>query len=391
MLDAAEAKIDATKEPEAQRRLDELKQRWYFYYLLQAGKALKTDPEMQEFAWKGQTSYMVAHHVILRRVFGTNLVDEALPETLRHGPAHYTRAETEAWWAKVLAHWPYTPVKVFADAVLADGRKGKDVDLNDLVTVKAFAARSEGSPFLYNSGYQKPGTFLTVAGRAGDEIGFQLFWPFGHPKDRYYMARELPYGVDYWDATAKKWEPIIDKTMVKQPSSEVKETYDKRPRHLVAVRLKAPRPGTYRFEVGYGGNAAHLTSLGFDLTTGKYASRPAHSYFTTAEGLTQTPAYIYIPKGTRSLDLEVWDGYQYKKLTLYQGLSGKVARQVDLSKRGTHTVALEPGEAGSLARLEGNGFAFPYLYSVPFLWAKSPAELLVPRAIAEADGLDKAP
>jgi hypothetical protein len=83
----------------------------------------------------------------------------------------------------------------------------------------------------------------------------------------------------------------------------------------------------------------------------------------------------------------VWDGYNHKKVTLYQGMSSKVSRQVDISKRGTHTIALKPGEDGCLARIEGNGFAFPFLYSVPSLWATSPAELLVPRAIAEADGL----
>lgn len=391
MLDAAAAKIDGKKEPDAQRRLDEHKQHWFYYYLIHAGKATKTDPDMREFAWKGQTSYAVAHHVILRRTFGTSSVADALPEPLRRGPAHYTHDETEAWWKKVLAHWPYTPVSVFADAVLADGRKGKDVDLNDLVPVKAFASRTEGVPFLYNSGYQKPGTFLTTATKAGDEIGFQLFWPFGTPGDRYYMPRELPYGVDYWDAKTKTWEPLVDKTMIKHASIEVPETYDKRPRHLVNVRLKAPRPGTYKFDIGYGGNAARLASPGFDLATGKYVRRPAHTYFTTAEGLTQAPVYVYIPKGTKSFDLEVWDASNVKKLTLYQGVSSKVSRQVDIGKRGTHTIALNPGEDGCLARIEGNGFAFPFLYSVPSLWATSPAELLVPRAIAEADGLQARP
>ena len=52
-----------------------------------------------------------------------------------------------------------------------------------------------------------------------------------------------------------------------------------------------------------------------------------------------------------------------------------------------YTVVLEPGEDGTLAKISGNGFAFPLLYSVPSYWAKCPAELVVPRAIAEADGL----
>jgi hypothetical protein len=63
------------------------------------------------------------------------------------------------------------------------------------------------------------------------------------------------------------------------------------------------------------------------------------------------------------------------------------SRTVDISRRGTHRVTLEPGEDGNLAKIGGNGFAFPLLYSVPSYWAKCPAELLVPRAIAEADSL----
>jgi len=37
--------------------------------------------------------------------------------------------------------------------------------------------------------------------------------------------------------------------------------------------------------------------------------------------------------------------------------------------------------------IQSNGFAFSFLYSVPLYWAKSASQLLVPRAIAEADGL----
>jgi hypothetical protein len=40
-----------------------------------------------------------------------------------------------------------------------------------------------------------------------------------------------------------------------------------------------------------------------------------------------------------------------------------------------------------VAQIAGNGFSFPLLYSVPQVWAKCPAELMVPRAVAAADGL----
>jgi hypothetical protein len=388
LIDAAGRKIDPGKEPDARARLDDLKQFWYYHYLLQSGQGTKTARPMQEFAWKGQMSYMVAMHVVLRRTFGTSSVAEAVPEEIRMGPAHYSHEETQAWWQKVLDFWPLTPVTRFTEATLADGTKGRDVDLNDLVRVRDFQALPGGGPFLYNSGYMKPAPFLTVA-REGEEIGFKLSWPALSKTDRYYIARDLPYGVEFWDAKAGKWQPIVDKTMTVRGSTEVDGPKEQK-RQLVEVRLKAPRTGTYRFDLGHGGNLALLTHLGYDVSSGKFTTRAGQTYFTTAEGLTQDPTWIYIPKGTRSLDLEVWDGYNAKKLTLFKGLSAKgltVSRQVDVSKRGTHRVELQPGEDGTLARLEGNGFAFPFLYSVPPYWAKAPAELLVPRAIAVADRL----
>ena len=109
-----------------------------------------------------------------------------------------------------------------------------------------------------------------------------------------------------------------------------------------------------------------------------------------ANGLSQSSAYFYIPKGTRSLDFEVWDRNGSKTLFLHKGLpsgGAVVTRKLDVGKRGPHVIPLEPGEDGTVAMLFGRGFAFPYLYSVPLLWAKSPGALLVPRAIAIADGL----
>jgi hypothetical protein len=63
------------------------------------------------------------------------------------------------------------------------------------------------------------------------------------------------------------------------------------------------------------------------------------------------------------------------------------SRTIDIDRRGTHRITLEPGEDVQLAQISGNGFAFPLRYSVPNLWSNCPAELLVPRVIAEADGL----
>jgi hypothetical protein len=387
LLEAAQRKLHTAKEPAAQQRLDDLKQFWYYHYLEESGQAKKDSPALREFVWKGQMSYAVAQHAIVRRVFGVNDPREAAPEFSK-GPARFTHEETQAWWAKVLEFWPLKPVISFSDTTLANGKPAKSVDLNDLVSVKEFQGGQSDAPYLWNSGYMKLVPFLTTAKAKGDTVGFKLWWPF-NPNDGYYRAREVPYGVDSWNAAAKKWEAWIDETMTKQQSVEVKKP-DGKSIQLVEVRLQAPRAGAYRFSVGRGGNLSQLAGPDVDPLTGKYAGTRPFTYYTNAEGLTQGAVYLYIPKGTKSVDLEVWDTYGVKTLVLYTGLPAagmKESRKVDIGKMGTHTVGLQPGEDGTVAMIQGNGFAFPFLYSLPTLWAKSPGALVVPRGIAAADGL----
>ncbi|MCM8816936.1 MAG: hypothetical protein NC913_05435 [Candidatus Omnitrophica bacterium] len=398
MIDEADKKIDPLKEPMAQKRIDDVKQYWYYHYLEESGKAKPDSSEMREYVWKGQMSYMVAMHAVVRRVFGTNDVRKAAGE-FASGPAHYTHQETQKWWNQVLDFWKYVPVTYFKDTTLINGKKASDIDLNDLVIIKEFqdefpspcnyySRTPVDSPFGYNSGYQKPVQFLTVAKSAGEIIGFKIYWPY-NPDDGYYRARDFVYGLEYWDTKAKKWVKIIDETTTKQPSKEATLPNGSKIQ-LVDVSIKATRPGTYKFILGYGGNLACLTTPYFDVQTGKYSRFHPHTYFLNQDGLTQSPVYFYIPKGTKTLDLEVFDTYNHKILTLYTGLfptDPSKIRKVDISKQGTYTIKLNPGEDGTIARIEGNGFSFPYFYSIPQLWAKSPGSLVVPRAIAQADGL----
>ena len=127
LIDAAQQRLDGEKEPAVQRRLDDLKQYWYYHYLAESGQGTPNSAAMREFAWKGQMSYMVAMHMVVKRHFaskdardvaggisynkGPEVADDvdldALTGTdLTKGPAHYTHEETQAWWAKVLEFWP---------------------------------------------------------------------------------------------------------------------------------------------------------------------------------------------------------------------------------------------------------------------------------------------
>lgn len=391
LITEADAAIDPDTEPDAQRRIDDLKQYWLYYYLLDTGKDKPDSPEMLEFAWKGQMSYANAMHMVVNRVWQSRRVTDVVPESIRQGPAHYTAAETEAFWQKILAHWPVIVVSQFSDATLANGQPAATVDLNDLVRVSDFAALpAKERPFIYNSAQAPPVPFYTVA-KAGDTIGFHFSWP-ANPEapPGFYGPKEVPYGIEFWDTKERAWQSIIDVTLTIAASQLIEKTFDSKPRHVVTVRHVASRPGTYRVEAGRGGLACYLGSLGYDLATNQYTQRPPHTYFSRPRGHTQEPVHLYIPKGTKTLDLEVWDPHNKKQLYLYRGIGDKgliPSREVDISRRGTHRIALQSGEDGQLARIGGNGFAVPVLYSVPNLWAKSAPELLIPRAIAEADGL----
>ncbi|MFM7056616.1 MAG: hypothetical protein ACKO2P_06800 [Planctomycetota bacterium] len=398
-IEAADQLIDPASEPAAQRRLDDIKQYWYFYFLVDSKQDHPGSTAMRELFWKGQMSYANASHMIARTIFSTSSAAEAASRFAEQ-PAHFTAAETAKWWPLVLEHWPVVDVSRFADATLHNGQSARDFDLHDLVAVAEFGAAPVPQAFLYNAGYQKPPTFLTVASAAGEEIGFHLYWPADPTgKDGYYLARDLPCGISLRNPQTHTWESLVDRTVFKQPSKEIQLPPDNRLHHLATVRFLAPTAGTYRFEIGYGGNLAFLTDLGFDPRTSTHTGGRTFTFDCTAEALTQTPAYLYLPKDTKTLDFEVWDSYGVKTLTLYSRPAGpskpgslvpqpaQLSRSIDIGSRGTHRIDLQPHETGTLATISGNGFAFPYVYSVPLLWAKSPAQLLVPRGVATADGL----
>lgn len=390
LIDAADKKIDSTREPAAQRRIDDVKQYWYYHYLMDTGLYTAASPEVKEFLWKGQMSYMVCMYMLARNHFNASQYAPVkdLAGEVSKGPAHYSHAETQVWWKKILQHWQVTRVINFAEGTLANGKPAKNVDLNDLVAVKECQSTTSDAPFYFDSGYMTCPSFLMIARKKGEELGFTLSWPF-NPGDRYYSAKKLPYGVDIWNPKSKNWELWIDKAMTVKLSEEKTNAQGKKIQ-VVEVRMNAPRPGTYRFNFGYGGNLSLLSSPGCDPLTGKYIASIGFTYCTNAWGMTQSPAYLYIPRGTKSLDLEVWDTSRVKEVQLFTGLPTRgmtPTRKIDIHGLGTKTIALQPGEDGALAAITGDNFFFPYLYSVPTLWAKSPAALLIPRGIAEADGL----
>ncbi|MFA7335110.1 MAG: hypothetical protein WC130_12585, partial [Kiritimatiellia bacterium] len=394
-----------------QRRLDDLKQFWYYYYLQDIG-ADASSPELREFMWKGQMSYMNPLFTFLNwtfkdaTFFGTERVAGLNYYNTNSTPpfiaaAHYEPSETAGWWANVRARWPMTPVNEFDDAVLANGARGSTVDLNDLVGVQQFRTNAPlpGCLSYINTLQPQP---LTRAQQAGDVIGFQVYWAATNSD-----ARRLPYGVNRWDTARKQWTNVWSgyANSVSKTSPVFVTTADPSGRcQLVVARYTAPSAGVYRFDLGsissiYNSspislNNVKVSTLDYDLAgnTMSGASIPQGLTSNRREDAALGAAYFYIPKGTASLDLEIWGGARaYTWIDLYTGLPGNgnwtQTRSVDVTSFGTHRIALNSGEAGSVARMRQTPFAFPHFYSIPLLWATSPSLLMVPRAIAVADGL----
>ncbi|MEU6881427.1 hypothetical protein [Streptomyces sp. NPDC046712] len=382
LITDADDQIPAT-EPAVKRRIDDLKQYWYYYFLYDTGKLNDTAPETREFVWKGQMAYMNAMYALMRHVYGSTDPAAVAGPATSSGPAHYTAAETASWWQQVRAHWPEVNVDRFDDATLADGTLAKDIDQNDLTLVREFVWPGSYGQFFYNAGYQTPAAFLTHANQPGQTIGFNLWWPKADESP--YAPRDVYYGVEWWNPRRHRWEAVLDKSTTAKPSVDM-STY-----RLVRAAMSAPKAGIFRFSIGYAGNLARLAPLTYDIDASSSTGRSPHTYFKLASGLTQSPVYSYIPKGTHSLDLDVWDQSGNKKLRIYSALLSKNPsapyRDVDISAMKTHRIPLQPGEDGTIVRISGGTFGFPYLHSMPRLWAMSPAELMVPRAIAAADGL----
>jgi hypothetical protein len=396
LIDDADAGIDPMRQPDAQRRIDDLKQHWYYYFLIDTEQATRNSPAMQEFAWKGQMSYMVAMHAMAKHRFNVSNIADALPPELTQGPAHYTAEETGRWWAQVQTHWQYTPVMSFAQTRLCNGKPAGEVDLYDLVSVPAFAlprksGSGAGSERYLTNGYLGLPPVLVRAQRSGQDVGFQISWDHGN--DARHQSVSVHYGIEWWDARDRAWRSLVDPTMTSVVTTRTNDAKLKRSRQWAQARFSAPQPGVYRIAINrVGGNYAFLAGLGSDGSPDAAAADAIAQGFTfegTCRGLTQEAAWFYIPKGAATLDLETWDTLP-KSITFYKALPpvpANATRTVKLQElRKVTRVELQPDETGKPASLQMSGFTLPYLHSVPYLWAKSPDALLIPRAIAESDG-----
>ena len=394
---------------DAQRRLDDVRLFWYFYYLMDTQQLDRDNPRARELMWKGQSSYTVCMYEMSYWVFFTpwvfDMPELRAPIDYTAGPAHYTPEEVAQWWALVTAHWPYEPVSSWETATLSDGTATGDIDMNDLVAVADFIGPSGWEPeqtseVLHYSIWDTPGVEVRMVALApGDDVGFQLLWPaYDPPESQEYWGRhDTTYAIDRWAAASHTWEPVGAGVVRSIRVADDANTLASDAWH-VAVHHLAARAGTYRATLGYGGIGLLATpdwDIASPYTSLADARGPSFEQRLYSDAQPSGSAvWVYLPKGVTSVDFEQLsaDASFEKTLTIYHGLpltSDTPTRVIDISNPGTRRVALDPGEAGGLMRFDlgGASMAVPYFHSLPLVWARSPSALLVPRAIATADGL----
>ena len=112
------------------------------------------------------------------------------------------------WWDIVRNAWERVPVTLFSDVTLADGTRGSDVDLNDLVWTDELVAAgveigiSADRTFWFNSGYQELVSLLVTAAQ-GEPVGFSLGWTEA-------VERFPTCGIERWDPATSAWETLVD-------------------------------------------------------------------------------------------------------------------------------------------------------------------------------------
>jgi len=135
--------------------------------------------------------------------------------------------------------------------------------------------------------------------------------------------------------------------------------------------------------------AAAMLLLVDGISAQESKAKPAFTFNEVIPAYTAGDWWFYVPKGTTTLDLQYsTDGT--RNVTIYKrsGSGFVVSRgPLPLVDAGVKRVPLTPDEVAAGCLASFTKAPPPYFYSIPSLWAKSQSQLLVPRKIAERDGL----
>jgi hypothetical protein len=351
--DVAEAAKLAEGRADVQARLDHLKQYLRYVHLRwlidrTADRARKKELTLAALTHAYRTRYSYMNHWEAMRQGWTPRAAKEFGEptwAFNHpGPKPwavdrpYTREETEAAFREGLAYFKPETVeeKQFA---------GEQVPVD-------FAAK--GAPAESVQQYQH-GTRYALGSREGEPLALTV------------TAGTIAW---YRDRASARWF-VTDAAGKRLAGGEL--PLDGRPHPL---EVKVPGPGTYYFEFDDSG-------AGWQIRVA--AGRPAALVLDRAQLLHHAgwmqPMYFYVPKGTRELQY-YWsggphwvhgpDGTKLEEVNK-SGAFVRVAVPADADGKVWHFTRLAPGQL--------------WFFNAPGYLAASPAALLVPRELAERDGL----
>jgi hypothetical protein len=394
-------------------RLWDFAQYWYAYALVDVltnglTQTQKDDAlnQLRKFMWKGQMAYTVAMYPIAKRFFADdNVAVITAGIAQRSDAAHYTPEERKVWWRWTLLHWSAPTVHDFTSGRLSNGSPIRSEDLNDLVSSQRFAGHPVtpyNRGFVYNGNsdrpFRRPLRFV-CAGQRGQTIGAKIYWRSNSSiaptyKVERWVRKQSPWKQQRWDvpihrASGTQLNPI--------PTPAGEERYECLVTYPVAV------DGTYRFTIYSDTSNVWVTQMSYDVENDTVGAIQPLCFTDVTQSETQATSsmYMYIPKGTHSLDFDYWaDDTNWWRFRIYRSfppspatlaldwtISATNTPAISSNPRGTHSIPLPIGTDGTVMQLEANGFAIPLFHSIPMLWAMTPDQLLVPAKVAKADRL----
>jgi hypothetical protein len=347
--DLDEAGRLAADRPDVQARLQELKQymhyvrlRWSYDHEKEANRRKALMLAMFTHLYKTQQSSMINTDAYLQGYSTGIAVDFNEPTWSFTNPSPkpwtgappYTRDETDGHFREDLAFFKPKPA-------VAEQRFSQD-----LVPV-AF----EGSPLECAQIYQYQARYALYS-RRGEPLAFRVTAGFGNTREK-----SLEYSVSAADGKKIRHDRI--------PT-------DTRPRDL---EIPVPGPGLYFAELN--------TTDGWTIRVPAdracaIALPPDVSLYHVGQ---MQPLHFYVPKGTRQIQYFTRDAPHE-----ICGPDGRVAQKVEESEQYA-TVAVPPGADGKPWSLKGLSLGRIWFVNVPNYLAASPRALLVPREVAQRDGL----
>ena len=253
----------------------------------------------------------------------------------------YTKAEIDNFWKETVAYYNAPSVEM------------KDYDLSDLVPVEwknvtLVGMEDDKMPWVITQGGSAAYGMYSLR---GEPLKVQLKWNYPGPRN--------------WTPKDKTDTVVLKGTAFTEKDSN-NET----------IELKVPKSGYYFFEAVDTGGWLTVTVLGNQIASsdmkrngwpGKYGGT--------------VPTFFYVPKDLKNLS--IYSGAALLKLL---GPDGKVVFEKP-DAAGEWTIVPVPAGLDGTVWQFAAGFSASALGNAPRIMATSPSRLMIPRNVAEKDGL----